>query len=331
MIRVGDVIVSTTRPNLNAVAMVPLDLDDQICSTGFCVLRADHNLDRDYLFAFVQTQEFVQGLSELVRGALYPAVTDNQVKDQLIPLPPLSEQQRIAAILNEQMAAVERARAAAGARLEAAKALPAAYLRTVFNSPLAQKWPRMRLGEICEITARQVDPKVPEFGNLPHINGENIEGGMCRLTYLKTAAENGMVSSKYLFEPDDVLYSKLRPYLRKAVVADFRGVCSADMYPIRVNQQVLDPHFTAWMLVSDEFSKYADEESRRARMPKLNREQLFAWKIPMPSISEQRRLISMVSNRITLVRRTQRALEEELAAINALPAALLRRAFNGDL
>src|SRR5207244_9136718 len=53
VIRSADVVVSTTRPNLNAVALVPPELDDQICSTGFCVLRAKPGLDSDYLFASV--------------------------------------------------------------------------------------------------------------------------------------------------------------------------------------------------------------------------------------------------------------------------------------
>ena len=112
------------------------------------------------------------------------------------PLPPLPEQRRIAAILNEQMAAVERARTASEAQLAAAKALPAAYLRVVFESEEARGWPRRRLGEVCHIVARQVDPKVPEYGALPHVSGENIETGTCRLLYLRSAAEDGMISGK---------------------------------------------------------------------------------------------------------------------------------------
>lgn len=134
--RTNDVIVSTTRPNLNAVALVPLDLDNQICSTGFCVLRATAALHSNYLFAWVQTKEFVDNLSELVKGALYPAVTKKQVLEQLIPLPPLAEQKRIAAILREQMDAVERARKALEEQLETINKLPAALLRRAFNGEL---------------------------------------------------------------------------------------------------------------------------------------------------------------------------------------------------
>jgi type I restriction enzyme S subunit len=68
-----------------------------------------------------------------------------------ISLPPLEQQKRIAAILNKQMTAVERARAAAEAQLEAAKALPAAYLRTVFFSPEAQQWPKRPLGQVSNL------------------------------------------------------------------------------------------------------------------------------------------------------------------------------------
>ena len=137
LIFANDVVLSTTRPNLNAVALVPSELDNQICSTGFCVLRSESSLvDANYLFVFTQSVEFVNNLSNLVKGALYPAVTDKQVKDQLIPLPPLPEQKRIVAILNEQMATVEKARAAAEAQLNTIKQLPAALLRQAFNGEL---------------------------------------------------------------------------------------------------------------------------------------------------------------------------------------------------
>jgi type I restriction enzyme S subunit len=71
-----------------------------------------------------------------------------QVRDLSIPLPPLPEQKRIAAILTEQMATIEKARTAAEARLKAAKELPAAYLREVFESEEAKGWPRRALGDV---------------------------------------------------------------------------------------------------------------------------------------------------------------------------------------
>ena len=140
VIQAGDVLVSTTRPNLNAVAFVPDELDGELCSTGFCVLRAGTDIIPSFLFAFIQSSEFVASLSELVKGALYPAVTDGQVRNQIIPLPPIVEQMHIAHILTEQMAAVDRARAAAEEQLLGINALPAALLKQAFSGGSVQSF-----------------------------------------------------------------------------------------------------------------------------------------------------------------------------------------------
>lgn len=325
LVPVGAVVMSSRAPIGHlGVARVPL------CTNQGCKSFLPSSiLDSQFLFWFLKKS--VPELQELGSGATFREVSKTQVEEFEIALPPVNEQKRIGAILNEQMATVERARAATEAQLEAARTLPAAYLRAVFNSPGAQQWPEMPLVEVCKITARQVDPKIREFAELPHISAENIEGGTCRLLFLRTAAEDGMTSGKYLFEPGDVLYSKLRPYLRKVVVVDFRGVCSADMYPIRVNKELITPQYLAWLLLSDAFTEYADAESRRARMPKLNRDQLFAWKAPIPPLREQQSIAMRLAAAMTVADRTRRILVERLEEIKKLPGAILRRAFNGEL
>ena len=270
-------------------------------------------------------------LNKYANSMAQPVVSAKIIYSIEIPLPPLPEQKRIVAILNEQMAAVEKARAAAEAQLQAAKTLPAAYLREVFDSPEAQKWQRKKLGEVCKIIAPLVDPKVPEYGILPHVNGENIESGTCRLTYLNTAFEEGMTSGKYLFDSGDILYTKLRPYLRKVAVVDFQGLCSADTYPIKVDSKYLDNQFTGWLLVSDTFTNYANEASARARMPKLNREQLFAWETPIPPIHLQKAMAEKLNRKIDEVKSLCETLQDQLNTIKQLPPALLRQAFNGEL
>jgi hypothetical protein len=100
VIHTGDILISTVRPNLNAVAIVPSELDGQIASTGFCVLRPNPMLiHARYLFYWTLTQDFVNFLTARMQGANYPAVTDEVVRKAMIPLPPLSEQRRIVDIL----------------------------------------------------------------------------------------------------------------------------------------------------------------------------------------------------------------------------------------
>ena len=99
-IKANDVLVATVRPNLNGVAIVPPEFNNQIASTGFCVLRSDtEQLDPNYLFYFTQTGYFISHLTELSTGAGYPAVSDEDILGTRIPLPPLTEQKRIASLL----------------------------------------------------------------------------------------------------------------------------------------------------------------------------------------------------------------------------------------
>lgn len=100
VIKIGDVIFATVRPYLKRIAIVSQEFDNQICSTAFCVLRPKSNLiDGNYLFFVVSRDEFVSSVSEHQRGSSYPAITDNDVKNGFIPLPPLPVQQKIAEIL----------------------------------------------------------------------------------------------------------------------------------------------------------------------------------------------------------------------------------------
>lgn len=130
IIHKGDVLVATTRPNLNAVALVDDALDGQICSTGLCVLRPNHHLlDSNYLYYWTRHEGFVNALSALVNGAMYPAVTDRQVLEQQIPIPPLAEQRRIVALIDGRLAAARRLQSAARGGLDGIEAMPSALLR----------------------------------------------------------------------------------------------------------------------------------------------------------------------------------------------------------
>ncbi len=108
-LRGGDVLVSMTRPNLNAVALVPPELDGAIGSTGFHVLRARSGVLPQWLYYGVQTRPFVGAMSELVQGALYPAVRPKDIRAFDLPVPALDEQRRIVAEIEKQFSRLEEA------------------------------------------------------------------------------------------------------------------------------------------------------------------------------------------------------------------------------
>ena len=102
MVQLDDVIFATTRPSQMRIALIPKKFDGQIASTGYCVLRADKvNVLPKWIFFTLSTTEFKKFVAENQSGTAYPAISDSKLKEFKIPLPPLSEQQRIATILDK--------------------------------------------------------------------------------------------------------------------------------------------------------------------------------------------------------------------------------------
>src|ERR1041385_8366652 len=108
VIRSGDVIFATVRPTLRRIALVDASLDNQICSTGFCVLRAGSELDPRFLYYWLLTDGIVEHVAKIEKGVSYPAIRDSDVKTIQMPLPPLAEQRQIARVLSAVQRAIER-------------------------------------------------------------------------------------------------------------------------------------------------------------------------------------------------------------------------------
>ena len=97
----NDILVSTVRPNLNAVAINQIESEKVVVgSTGYCVLRCSSEVDVDYIFNFCKSKTFINGLVKVAKGASYPAVSNSEVKNSKIPLPPLETQKQIAKTLD---------------------------------------------------------------------------------------------------------------------------------------------------------------------------------------------------------------------------------------
>ncbi|GAB2742796.1 hypothetical protein GCM10027019_22850 [Melaminivora jejuensis] len=139
VLKSGDVLVSMTRPNLNAVALVPTYLDGAIASTGFHVLRSRW-VQPEFLFALVQSQNFIEDMTAAVQGALYPAVRPRDIAAYEFAFETPSQQSRIVAKLEELLSSLD----AGVAQLKAAQQKLARYrqslLKAAVTGELTTKW-----------------------------------------------------------------------------------------------------------------------------------------------------------------------------------------------
>jgi type I restriction enzyme S subunit len=110
VIRSGDTLFSTVRTYLKNIALVPDDLDGELTSTGISVLRPSTAVDPSYLFKWVSSDPFVADMSVAQDGTMYPAVSDSDVSQASISVPPLPEQRRIVAKIDSLSGKSKRTR-----------------------------------------------------------------------------------------------------------------------------------------------------------------------------------------------------------------------------
>lgn len=149
-----------------------------------------------------------------------------------------------------------------------------------------EHWELRRFQRCVNISEGQVDPEDSTYSDALLIAPNHIESGTGRLLSCETANEQGAESGKYYCRSGDVIYSKIRPVLRKVCIAPENCLCSADMYPLS-GHSGLNNQYLYWMILSEQFSELAIRESQRVAMPKINRESLKEISITLPPSFEQ--------------------------------------------
>ncbi|MEI6705946.1 MAG: restriction endonuclease subunit S [Methylococcales bacterium] len=337
----SDVIVSTTRPNLNAVAIIPTELNNQIASTGFCVLRANSDLlDSQYLFSFVQSLYFIENLSDLVNGALYPAVTDKQVFSQYIPLAPFPEQQRLATLLTAKLALIEQAKEKITAQLQAAQELTAAYLREVFESEEAKGWEWVKLQELCKVIGGNFSANIEELNNEDSIKERVYFIRVSDLSNEKFINNNLLYGSENYFSIKNFVKNKFID--KNSIIFPKRGgaiatnkkkiinvpfVIDPNMMAVQSKSNNLNIQFLYYWFLSWDLSSIQSGSS----VPQINQKDIEPLLIPLISPDEQTQLANYLSEKLATVEQLKATLQTQLDSINQLPAALLKQAFSGKL
>jgi len=151
-VRKGDVLVSMTRPNLNAVAMVPEDLEGAVASTGFDVLRAVGVLP-EWIFYRVRTDEFIRDVCQDVQGVVYPAIRPADVRGHRLPVAPIAEQRRIVEAIESHLSRID----AAVATLERAQAKLKAYRASVLKAAVEGRLVPTE-AELARVENREYEP-----------------------------------------------------------------------------------------------------------------------------------------------------------------------------
>jgi type I restriction enzyme S subunit len=153
-----------------------------------------------------------------------------------------------------------------------------------------------------------------ECMTLPYVGLEHVEKESGRFADGFVPTPLNMLATNFRFTPKHVLYGKLRPYLNKVVLPNFDGVCTTEILTILPNEEKLDRTFLWAILLSPTFVNWATSQISGANLPRLDPKLLAEYEIPLPPLTEQKRIASLLrrADRLRHLRRTARDLGESL-------------------
>jgi type I restriction enzyme S subunit len=324
------VLLGKLRPYLNKV-VIPGQTG--ICSTDILPLKPNSKLlTREFLGWCLRSPEFIAYSSSKMEGGKMPRLRTPDLESYEIPVPPLAEQRRIVARVEALTRRLDQARQARQAALAEAASFFQRVFENEFSDAATDDWREIPAAQLFEIVSGQVSPFDPKFKHLPYLGPEHVESGTGRIIGERVSVEKlEMKSGKYVFSPEHVVYSKIRPALRKVCLPDYDGLCSADMYALKPNDDEVTREFLLFLLLAPPFSQYAVEKSDRNAMPKINQTALFDFTFRVPNKPEQKRIAKLLltlRGKLDELQRLQREVAAELASFTP---ALLAKAFRGEL
>ncbi len=193
-------------------------------------------------------------------------------------------------------------------------------------SELPDGWINTRLGDIIELSKEKVDPK--NCSGCIYIGLENIEKDTGKLLSFNNS--ESVKSNKAIFQPGEILYGRLRPYLNKIWLANCEGICSTDIL-VFLKNDCISNKYIFYRFLSKDFVNYSTINSKGVELPRVNYQTISKFIIPLPPLPEQHRIVEKIEEEFTRLDAGVSALKKAKALIPKYRQSVLKAAMCGDL
>ncbi|MBI5152748.1 restriction endonuclease subunit S [Candidatus Peregrinibacteria bacterium] len=214
-------------------------------------------------------------------------------------LPSNDEQTRIAAILSKVDSEIEKVERI----IEQTEKLKKGLMQTLLTKGIGhtkfkktelgeipEEWEVIKFSEICELVKTKIDPKTTKesvYIGLEHIDQKTGQ-------ILGTGLSTDTLSIKSKFDTNDVLFGKLRPYLKKFWLAKFAGVCSTEILVFRP-KRLIEPVLLFYYVQDDGFINHSISNSFGTKMPRTDWKTIKTFQIALPKNEEQKKIVKILS------------------------------------
>lgn len=321
LLKKGDVLVSTVRPNLNAVAVVEKETENlMVGSTGYCVLRCKENIDVRYLFNFCQSQYFVEDMSSQATGASYPAVSNSIVRNSLIPCHSIEEQRKIA----EKMDTVSELLALKKQQLVELDELVKARFIELFEKGGYEK---VSVHSVLD-TAFWLMPATPEFiadGEVPYITSKNIKNRTIDFNNVKYISREAYksISANRPTQIGDILISMIGTLGQTAVIQDDREFYGQNLYLLRFNNSIVNTTYFCEFFNSDTAQHELQGKRNQSTQAYLKANHVEGLLLPLPPMELQKQFAAFVEQ----TDKSKLAVQQSITELEELKKSLMQKYF----
>lgn len=319
IVKVNDILISTVRTYLKAIAKVPEEYNNFIASTGFAVLRAKA-IDYNYLNFAVQNEDFINEVISLSVGASYPAISSNNLINIKVPLPTLQEQTAIAKYLDHQTAIIDELIEKKTKQIALLKEKRQAIINETVTKGLdptakmkdsgvewlgeiPEHWKTAKIGHYSQII-RGASPRPAGDPNLfgsnfmPWITVSEVTNGNDKFLYgtQQYLTELGSQQSRIIY-PETLLLSNSGATLGVPKISKITGCINDGSVAFTSFNKNLNRDFLYYFFITH--TETYRRQMAGSGQPNLNTDIVKSTQIPLPPIDEQVQIVNFIENELS--------------------------------
>jgi len=317
------------------VAVAPPELAGANIARQVGLIRLRDGVDAEFISYFLQSPEGQASLGTYTGGSVQQVINLGDLRTVNVPIPPLPEQRRMVAILDEAFDGAATAQANAEKNLQNARALFESYLDFVFTQP-DEEWVDAKLGDVCrKITdGTHITPTYTKIG-VPFLSVKNLTKGFIDFsdTRFISVKEHQSLTKRVKPEKGDILYTKVGTTgIARVVDVDEEFSIFVSVALLKTKREIVQNYYLEHFLNSP----YARQQARKRTRGMANKNLVIAdikeIDIHFPkSLDEQRSVVGKVDSLATETQRLESVYQQKLATLEALKKSLLHQAFTGAL
>lgn len=321
-------------------SIIPKDYEGANLNSQLAFLRAkDAKLDSAYLYAVFNNSFVMEKVKSLISGSAQPQLPINKLVSIEIPIPPLAEQKRIVAILDEAFSAISTAKENAEKNLKNAKELFESYLNNIFEKK-GKDWEEKKLGEVGEIFSGYgfESKSFLKSGKYQVIRMGNVRPGLIRKeenpVFLNVVDEK--IACKALLQRNDIIITqtgtrKKRDYGFTVAIDDDNYLLNQRLAGIRFDK-TNNYKFYLYFTWTEKFrDQFFENETGMVGQGNVGIGAITGAIVPAPPLKEQQRIVSKLDALSEQTKKLEAVYAKKIADLDELKKSILQKAFRGEL